>query len=99
MKRVLFIDRDGTLIRESPGDFQVDSLEKLEFMPRVFYNLKQIRNKLDYQLVIVTNQDGLGTKSFPEETFWPVHNKMIRAFENEGIAFDDLLIDRSFPGR
>ncbi len=97
MKRVLFIDRDGTLIRESPGDFQVDSLEKLEFIPGVFRNLYQIRKKLDYNLVIVTNQDGLGTASFPENTFWPVHNKMLRAFENEGIIFDNLLIDRSFP--
>ncbi|MBN1416574.1 MAG: bifunctional histidinol-phosphatase/imidazoleglycerol-phosphate dehydratase HisB [Bacteroidales bacterium] len=97
MKKVLFIDRDGTLIRESPGDFQVDSLEKLEFMPAVFRNLYMIRNKLDYELVIVTNQDGLGTKKFPEEKFWPVHKKMIRAFENEGITFDDQLIDRSFP--
>jgi imidazoleglycerol-phosphate dehydratase/histidinol-phosphatase len=97
MKRVLFIDRDGTLIRESPGDFQVDSLEKLEFMPGVFRNLYQIRKKLNYDLVIVTNQDGLGTNSFPEDTFWPVHNKMLRAFENEGIVFDDQLIDRSLP--
>jgi imidazoleglycerol-phosphate dehydratase/histidinol-phosphatase len=97
MKRVLFIDRDGTLIRESPGDFQVDSLEKLEFMPGVFRNLYQIRKKLDFDLVIVTNQDGMGTSSFPEKTFWPVHNKMLRAFENEGITFDDQLIDSSFP--
>ena len=97
MKKVLFIDRDGTLIRESPGDFQVDSLEKLEFMPCVFRNLYQIRKKLDYDLVMVTNQDGLGSDSFPEDTFWPVHNKMLRAFENEGITFDDQLIDRSFP--
>ena len=97
MKRILFIDRDGTLIRESPVDFQVDSLEKLEFLPGVFRNLYQIRKKLDFDLVIVTNQDGLGTDSFPENTFWPVHNKMLRAFENEGITFDDQLIDRSFP--
>ncbi len=97
MKKVLFIDRDGTLIKESPPDFQVDSLEKLEFMPGVFRNLYLIRKKLDYELVIVTNQDGLGTKSFPEETFWPVHNKMLKAFENEGITFDNQLIDRSRP--
>ncbi len=97
MKKVLFIDRDGTLIKESPGDFQVDSLEKLEFMPGVFRNLYLIRKKLDYELVIVTNQDGLGTESFPEDTFWPVHNKMIKAFENEGITFDNQLIDRSRP--
>jgi imidazoleglycerol-phosphate dehydratase/histidinol-phosphatase len=97
MKKVLFIDRDGTLIKESPGDFQVDSLEKLEFMPGVFRNLYLIRKNLDYELVIVTNQDGLGTASFPEETFWPVHNKMLKAFENEGITFDNQLIDKSFP--
>jgi imidazoleglycerol-phosphate dehydratase/histidinol-phosphatase len=96
MKKALFIDRDGTLIVESPGDLQVDSLEKLEFIPCVIRNLYMIRNKLDYELVIVTNQDGLGTPSFPEETFWPAHNKMLRVFENEGIAFTDQLIDRSF---
>jgi imidazoleglycerol-phosphate dehydratase/histidinol-phosphatase len=96
MKKALFIDRDGTLILESPGDLQVDSLEKLEFMPSVIRNLHLIRKRLDYELVMVTNQDGLGTSSFPEETFWPVHNKMLRIFENEGITFDDQLIDRSF---
>ncbi len=95
MKKVLFIDRDGTLIKESPPDFQIDSLEKLEFMPGVFRNLYLIRKNLDYELVIVTNQDGLGTESFPEDTFWPVHNKMLKAFENEGITFDNQLIDKS----
>jgi imidazoleglycerol-phosphate dehydratase/histidinol-phosphatase len=96
MKKALFIDRDGTLIRESPGDLQVDSLEKLEFIPSVIRNLHMIRKMLDYELVMVTNQDGLGTPSFPEETFWPAHNKMLGIFENEGITFDDQLIDRSF---
>ena len=96
MKKVLFIDRDGTLIVE-PADEQVDSLEKLEFYPRVFQYLSRIANELEYELVMVTNQDGLGTDAFPEETFWPVQNKIIRAFENEGVVFDDILIDRSFP--
>ena len=95
-KKVLFIDRDGTLIDE-PNDEQIDSLEKLEFIPKVFRNLFFIRKNLDYELVIVSNQDGLGTASYPEETFWPAHNKMLRAFENEGISFDDILIDKSFP--
>ncbi len=95
-KKALFIDRDGTLIFE-PKDEQIDSLEKLDFIPKVFRNLFFIRKNLDYELVMVSNQDGLGTASFPEETFWPVHQKMLRAFENEGIVFDDILIDRSFP--
>jgi len=96
MKRALFIDRDGTLIVE-PEDEQIDSLEKLEFIPGVFRNLFNIRKNLDYELVIVSNQDGLGTDSFPEETFWPAQNKMLKAFENEGVTFDDILIDKSFP--
>jgi imidazoleglycerol-phosphate dehydratase/histidinol-phosphatase len=95
-KKALFIDRDGTLIFE-PEDEQIDSLEKLEFLPKVFRNLYFIQKNLDYELVMVTNQDGLGTASYPEETFWPAHNKMLRAFENEGVTFDDILIDRSFP--
>ncbi len=96
-KRVLFIDRDGTLIKEPPIDFQVDSLEKLEFLESVFRNLYFIRKKFDFELVIVTNQDGLGTASFPEKDFWPVQNKMLKAFENEGIIFDNIHIDKSFP--
>jgi imidazoleglycerol-phosphate dehydratase / histidinol-phosphatase len=96
MKKALFIDRDGTLILEPPGDLQVDSLEKLEFIPSVIRNLHRIRKIRDYELVMVTNQDGLGTPAFPEETFWPAHNKMLRILENEGITFDDQLIDRSF---
>lgn len=96
MKKALFIDRDGTLIVE-PADEQIDSLEKLEFLPKVFRNMYFIRKNLNYELVIVSNQDGLGTDSYPEDTFWPAHNKMLQAFENEGVTFDDILIDRSFP--
>ncbi|MGK0390334.1 MAG: imidazoleglycerol-phosphate dehydratase/histidinol-phosphatase [Maribacter sp.] len=97
MKKVLFIDRDGTLVIEPPIDYQLDSLEKLEFYPSVFQWLSKIVIELDYELVMVTNQDGLGTKSFPEETFWPAQNKIIQAFKNEGIEFAEILIDRSFP--
>lgn len=95
MKKALFIDRDGTLILEPP-DEQIDSLEKLEFYPGVFTWLSRIAHESDYELVMVTNQDGLGTDSFPENTFWPAHNKMMKALENEGIRFDNILIDRSF---
>jgi imidazoleglycerol-phosphate dehydratase/histidinol-phosphatase len=97
MKKLLFIDRDGTLIIEPPVDYQVDSLDKLEFYPGVFQNLSKIVDLLDFELVMVTNQDGLGTDSFPEDTFWPTQNKMMKALENEGITFADVLIDRSFP--
>ena len=97
MKRALFIDRDGTLVIEPPVDYQLDSLEKLEFYPKVFRNLYFIRKQLDFEFVMVTNQDGLGTDSFPEDTFWPAHNKMLKTLEGEGIRFDDILIDRSFP--
>lgn len=97
MKKALFIDRDGTLVIEPPVDYQLDSLDKLEFYPGVFHNMYFITRNLNYELVMVSNQDGLGTSSFPEETFWPVHNKMLKAFEGEGIVFDDFLIDRSFP--
>ena len=96
-KKVLFIDRDGTLVIEPPIDYQLDSFEKLEFYPKVFRNLFFIRQKLDFDFVMVTNQDGLGTSSFPEETFWPVHNLVMKTFENEGIIFDYVQIDRSFP--
>jgi imidazoleglycerol-phosphate dehydratase/histidinol-phosphatase len=97
MKKVLFIDRDGTLVLEPPIDLQLDSLEKLEFYPKVFQYLSRIVAELDYELVMVTNQDGLGTDSFPENTFWPAHNKIIQAFENEGIVFSEIVIDVSFP--
>lgn len=94
---MLFIDRDGTLIVEPKDDFQVDSLEKLEMIPGVTRALHFVAGKLPYKLVMVTNQDGLGTESFPEETFYPAHNKMLKALANEGIIFDDILIDRTFP--
>ncbi|HOX82216.1 MAG TPA: bifunctional histidinol-phosphatase/imidazoleglycerol-phosphate dehydratase HisB [Chryseolinea sp.] len=96
MKKVLFIDRDGTLILE-PADEQIDSLEKLEFYSGVFTWLNKIATETDYELVMVTNQDGLGTDRFPENTFWPAHNKMMKAFENENIKFSNVLIDKSFP--
>ena len=97
MKKVLFIDRDGTLVIEPPVDYQLDAYEKLEFYPKVFRNLGFIRSKLDFEFVMVTNQDGLGTSSFPEDTFWPVHNLVMKILENEGIVFDEVFIDRSFP--
>ena len=97
MKKVLFIDRDGTLIIEPPVNFQVDSLEKLEFYPGVFQYLGRIAKELDYELVIVTNQDGLDTQSFPENTFWPTQEKMIQAFKNEGIVFSEVIIDKTMP--
>jgi imidazoleglycerol-phosphate dehydratase / histidinol-phosphatase len=96
MKKVLFIDRDGTLILE-PADEQIDSLEKLEFYPGVFTWLSKIVADTDFELVMVTNQDGLGTDRFPEDTFWPAHTKMMKAFENENIKFVQVLIDKSFP--
>lgn len=97
MKRALFIDRDGTLVMEPPVDYQLDSLEKLEFYPKVFRNLHFIRKQLDFEFVMVSNQDGLGTSSFPEETFWPAHNLLMKTLEGEGILFDDVLIDPSLP--
>jgi imidazoleglycerol-phosphate dehydratase / histidinol-phosphatase len=97
MKKVLFLDRDGTLIVEPRDDFQVDSLEKLEFIPGVFRNLYSIRKNLDFELVIVSNQDGLGTPGYPHDAYNLVQQKMLKAFENEGITFDDILIDRSLP--
>ena len=96
-KKALFIDRDGTIVVEPPVDYQLDSFEKLAFIPGVMRNLAFIAAKLDYELVMVTNQDGLGTDSFPEETFWPVHNFVLKTLEGEGIRFSDVLIDRSFP--
>ena len=97
MKKVIFIDRDGTLAIEPPIDYQLDSLEKLEFYPKVFQYLSKIAAELEYELVMVTNQDGLGTESFPEDTFWPAQNKLIQAFENEGIVFTEVVIDKTFP--
>lgn len=97
MKKVLFIDRDGTLVIEPPIDFQLDSLEKLEYYPAVFQYLSRIVKEMDYELVMVTNQDGLGTASFPEDTFWPAQNKIVTAFKNEGIVFSEILIDKTLP--
>jgi len=96
MKKVLFIDRDGTLAIEPPIDYQLDSFEKLEFYPKVFQYLGKIAKELDFELVMVTNQDGLGTDSFPEDTFWPVHNFLVKTFEQEGIVFSEQIIDRTF---
>lgn len=96
MKKVLFIDRDGTLIWEPPTDFQIDSFEKFKFLPGVITWLGKIVLELDYELVMVTNQDGLGTDSFPENTFWPVQNLMIQTLESEGIKFSEICIDRTF---
>ena len=95
-KRVLFIDRDGTIIEE-PADEQIDSFDKLKFVNGAIRNLAFIREKLDFEFVMVTNQDGLGTDAFPESTFWPVHNFMLQTLEGEGVVFDDILIDRHFP--
>jgi imidazoleglycerol-phosphate dehydratase/histidinol-phosphatase len=96
MKKVLFIDRDGTLAIEPPLDYQLDSFEKLEFYPKVFQYLAKIAKELDFELVMVTNQDGLGTPSFPEATFWPVHNFLVKTFEKEGIVFTEQIIDTTF---
>ena len=96
MKKVLFIDRDGTLIKE-PEDEQIDAFEKLVFVEGVFRNLAFIRKNLDFEFVMVSNQDGLGTESFPEDTFWPVHNFILQTLKGEGIEFDNILIDRHFP--
>jgi imidazoleglycerol-phosphate dehydratase / histidinol-phosphatase len=96
MKKALFIDRDGTIIVEPPTDFQVDSLEKLMFLPKAITNLAKIAKEAEYELVMVTNQDGLGTDSFPENTFWPAHNKMLDFLAAEGIIFSDILIDKTF---
>ena len=95
-KKVLFIDRDGTIVLE-PENYQLDCLSKLEFYPNAFQYLAKIAKELDYELAMVTNQDGLGTSSFPEETFWPTQNFILKAFENEGIVFKEIFIDKSFP--
>jgi imidazoleglycerol-phosphate dehydratase / histidinol-phosphatase len=96
MKKVLFIDRDGTMIKE-PADEQIDGFDKIVFYPKCIPFLSKIAAELDYELVMVTNQDGLGTSSFPEETFWPVHNFIMQTFENEGVIFKKVCIDRTFP--
>ena len=96
MKRLLFIDRDGTLIEE-PADEQIDAFEKLKFTKGVFRNLHFIREHTDFEFVMVSNQDGLGTDAFPEDTFWPVHNFILQTLESEGVTFDEILIDPHFP--
>ncbi len=96
MKRVLFIDRDGTIIKETK-DEQIDAFEKMIFYPKVFTYLGKIAKELDYELVMITNQDGLGTDVFPEDTFWPVHNFIIKSFKNEGVVFDKVFLDKTFP--
>ena len=96
MKKILFIDRDGTIIQE-PHDEQIDSFEKLQFVPRAISNLVFLRQHTDYEFVMVSNQDGLGTDAFPEDTFWPVHNFILQTLEGEGIKFDEILIDPHFP--
>jgi imidazoleglycerol-phosphate dehydratase/histidinol-phosphatase len=95
-KKVLFIDRDGTMIKETI-DEQIDAFEKMIFYPKVFTYLGKIAKELDYELVMITNQDGLGTDVFPEDTFWPVHNFIMKSFENEGVIFDKIFLDRTFP--
>ncbi|MGN8070251.1 bifunctional histidinol-phosphatase/imidazoleglycerol-phosphate dehydratase HisB [Mucilaginibacter sp. SG564] len=95
-RKILFVDRDGTLIKE-PADEQIDSFEKLEFYPGALTYLPKIAKELDFELVMVTNQDGLGTASYPEDTFWPVHNFILKTFEAEGVKFDNVVIDRTFP--
>ena len=96
MKKILFIDRDGVLIKEAPPTYQLDSFEKLEFYPGMFYYLRKIATELDYELVMVSNQDGLGTASFPEETFFPVHDFVLKSLANEAIQFSEVYIDRTF---
>lgn len=96
MKPLLFIDRDGTIIKEAPPTYQIDSFDKLQFYPEVFQYLSKIAEELQYELILITNQDGLGTPSFPEETFWPVHRHVIKSFENEGVSFHAVHIDRTF---
>ena len=97
MKKILFIDRDGTLIKEAPPAYQIDSFQKLEFYPEAFRYMSRIAAELDYELVMVTNQDGLGTERFPEDHFWPVHQHVIKSFAGEGVSFHAVHIDRSFP--
>src|SRR5580765_6844885 len=97
MKRILFIDRDGTLIKESPPTYQIDDFSKLEFYPSVFEYMGRIARELDYELVMVTNQDGLGSAAFPENSFWPVQNFVMQCLANEGIRFSAVHIDHSFP--
>lgn len=95
-KKILFIDRDGTIVLE-PDDYQLDDLEKLKFYPQVIQYLARIAREVDYELVMVTNQDGLGTDSYPEETFWPIQQLLLHILEGEGVKFEEIIIDRTFP--
>src|SRR4029078_1293773 len=97
MKRILFIDRDGTLINEAPPTYQLDSFDKLTFYPHMFEFMGRIGREFDFELVMVSNQDGMGTASFPEETFWPLHNLVMKSLEGEGIHFSKTFIDKTFP--
>jgi len=97
MKRILFIDRDGTLINEAPPTYQIDSFDKLEFYPHMFEFMGRIAREMDYELLMVTNQDGLGTADYPEDTFWPVQRFVMKSLENEGVHFTDVYIDKSYP--
>ena len=97
VRKILFIDRDGTLIKEAPPTYQLDDFSKLEFYPDMFHYMRKIAEELNYELVMVTNQDGLGTASFPEETFWPVQNLVMKSLANESIIFDEVIIDRTLP--
>ncbi|MBC7537009.1 MAG: bifunctional histidinol-phosphatase/imidazoleglycerol-phosphate dehydratase, partial [Ferruginibacter sp.] len=97
MRKILFIDRDGTLIKEAPPTYQLDEVNKLEFYPDMFFYLRRIATESGFDLVMVTNQDGLGTAAFPEESFWPLQNLLMTSLENEGIRFSEVCIDRSLP--
>jgi imidazoleglycerol-phosphate dehydratase/histidinol-phosphatase len=96
-RKILFIDRDGTLIKEAPPTYQLDSFGKLEFYPDVFEYMRKIAAEFDYALIMVTNQDGMGTDAFPEDTFWPVQDFVMKAFENEQVVFEKVFIDRTYP--
>ena len=98
MKKVLFIDRDGTIVEE-PEEEQVDSFEKMVFLPGAITCLSRIAKETDYELVMVSNQDGLGTESYPEDTFWPVHNKILEILRGEGVVFTEIFIDRTLPSQ
>lgn len=95
--KILFIDRDGTLIKEAPPTYQLDSFSKLEFYPDVFHFMRKIATEFNYELVMVTNQDGMGTAAFPEDTFWPLHHFVMKSFENEDVFFTKVFIDRTYP--
>ncbi|WP_185858700.1 bifunctional histidinol-phosphatase/imidazoleglycerol-phosphate dehydratase HisB [Blattabacterium cuenoti] len=97
MKKILFLDRDGTIIRENPPTYQIDSIEKIIFYPKVIFFLSKIVQELDYDLVMVTNQDGLGTNQYPEEIFWPIHNHILNILRTEGIHFSSIYIDKTYP--